>query len=147
MFKFGKIVRLLGIPCEENFEIVYGLVPNGCGKYVFYMATLSINPKLSHKYINGGIIVESKKYGFKDITICNGELREGDSEQILLVIIPYSAQIVTSATQVAGRYPTEAILCMKDGDFVEVSKSVSSKKIIYMAVKAGNELFLVKKTR
>ena len=147
MFKFGKIVRLIGIPCEENFETLYGLIPNGHGKYVFNMATLSVNPKLSHKYINGGIIVESKQDGFKDITICNGDLRKEDVEQILLVIIPYSAQIVTTATKVAGRYPTEAILSMKSGDTVEVSKSVSSKKIIYMAVKAGNEMFLVKKTR
>lgn len=147
MFKFGKVVRLLGIPCEENFEILYGFVPNGHGKYVLNMATISINPKFSHKYINGGIIVESKKDGFKDITICNGDLRKNDIEQALLVIIPHSTQIVTTAAKVAGRYPTEAILCMKSGDIVEVSKSTAGRKTVYMAVKAGNELFLVKKTR
>lgn len=71
---------------------------------------------------------------------------EKDVEERLWVIIPWSSEIKTSGKRIAGRYPEEAILEMKAGDTVTVSK-FGAKPEVYMAVQAGNELLLVKKNR
>ena len=64
---------------------------------------------------------------------------------MLFVIIPYATRIVSNSKKIAGIYSTEAILEMHEGDIVELSKGVGFET--YMAVRAGNELLLVKKTR
>ena len=69
-----------------------------------------------------------------------------DVEERLWVIIPWSVEIRTTAQKIAGRYPEEAILEMKLGDTVTVSKGSDAVET-YMVVQGDNELFLVKKKR
>lgn len=145
---FGRIVRLLGKPLEEGFEVKYGIDYKQGNYHDFSFAEISfrnINSNVSKTYIYGGYMVKEKGDGFKEIVIFNGDLRADENENMLLVIIPYATKIVSESKRVAGRYPTEAILEMHEGDTVEVSKGLGFET--YMAVKAGNELLLVKKSR
>lgn len=106
-----------------------------------------MNPDVTKTYIYGGHLVKEKADGFKEVLIFNGELSEEDKEEYLLVIIPDAIQLKTNSKRIAGRYHDEAILEMYAGDTVEVSKSFNGKGDVYMAVKAGNEMFLIKKSR
>ncbi|MGM9969999.1 MAG: hypothetical protein ACI35S_06355 [Anaeroplasma sp.] len=149
----GKIVQLLGIPSKEGFEVVYGVDLNDGGQIRFDFATISITniPKQENRctYINECGIYLTLKDGFKEILlqgISEEELNKEDIEGHLFVIIPHSADIKTTARSLAGRYSTEAILKMNAGDTVMVNKADEVTET-YMAVKAGNELFLVKKNR
>lgn len=145
---FGRIARLLGKPLEEGFEVEYGIDYKQGNYHDFSFAEISfgnIDSSVSKTYICGGYMVKEKRDGFKEIVIFNGDLRADENENMLLVIIPYATRIVSESKRVAGRYPTEAILEMHEGDTVEVSKGLGFET--YMAVKAGNELLLVKKSR
>lgn len=151
----GKLARLEGIPGENSFKVFYGvdLEPNGRDFSIFYPITFpnlsfaNLDPKVSKTYIKGDYIITDKPDGFKDILIFNSDLSQDDKEDYLLVIIPYAAQLHSTSKKVAGRYFQEAVLEMRPGDTVEVSKSFTGNREVFMVVQAGNELFLIKKTR
>ena len=91
--------------------------------------------------------VEKEHDGFKEILVNNLlEPEEKDVEERLLVIIPHFTEFKTKCKKIAGRYPEEGIIEMKVGDTVTVNK-IGAKPETYMAVQAGNEMFLVKKNR
>lgn len=150
----GKLVQLLGVPMEDGFRVVEGVDFRWDGKVDFDFATLVLlhNPfKEDYKVTYcWEFWLDRQHDGFKDFTVNNLNLGNGpeekEIEERLWVIIPYSSTIVTTAERIAGRYPTEAILKMKAGDTVKVHKG-SAVPEVYMAVQAGNELFLVKKNR
>lgn len=106
-------------------------------------------PDATGTYIRGGHWVKEKGDGFKEITVFNGELEKDDKEEYLLVLIPRANYLKTTATKIAGRYPTEAILEMRAGGILEVSCYHDARQDVhvYMAVEAGNEMFLIQKTR
>lgn len=149
---FGKIAQILGISLEDGFEVKYGINVRKDGIADFKFATIKLynieSEEGNSPYICGTTIV-NKPDGFKDIFLKSIEeeyIRKEDIEDCILVIIPYSETIETTATKIAGRYSTEAILEMHVGDTVTVQK-IRAKTETYMAVQAGNELFLVKKNR
>lgn len=149
----GKIVQLRGTPLENGFEVIYGADFNFNKEIQLDFAKICIFPapiqESNYTYICGGLYVKPKKDGSKDIIIGRmpeEDIKEEDIENYLLVLIPCSSKINSNARRIAGRYPTEAILEMHAGDTVEVSK-LGGISETYMAVQAGNELFLVKKNR
>lgn len=150
----GKLVQLLGVPMEDGFRVVEGVHFTWLGEADFRFATLRLfyNPvKEDYKVTYCWEFGLNKQHdGFKDFSVNNLSLEKGpeenEVEERLWVIIPYSSTIETTAQRIAGRYPTEAILEMKAGDTVKVHKG-SAVPETYMAVQAGNELFLVKKNR
>lgn len=150
---FGKVVQLLGNPLEDGFQMVYGFDGVNFKHNVRHVLRFgevtfgNMNPDVTKTYIYGGHLIKEKADGFKEVLIFNDELSEEDNEEYLLVIIPYAAQLKTEAKRIAGRYYYEAILEMYAGDTVEVSRSSNGSRDIYMAVKAGNEMFLIKKSR
>ena len=143
---FGKIVRILGVPLEDDLDIVYGLdTPH----YQLDFAHICM-PLGGNMYFKAEPHISKTSDGRKEIYLFGSECRtleQKDIEDTLLVIIPYANQLCTSAEKIAGRYPTEAVLLLHAGDTVELSKSAKGKRTVYMAVQAGNELFLVKKNR
>lgn len=149
---FGKVVQLLGNPGETGFNVTYGI---DCGHDdrhqlsfgTIMFANLALSPCSTKTYIRGGYKVKEKRDGFKDILVFSGHLQKEECEEILLVIVPQAQQMKSSAKRIAGRYYHEGILEMREGDTVEVSKSLEGEVETYMAVKAGNEMFLIKKTR
>ena len=141
--KFGKVVRILGLPLDESFEVLYGLETT---RYDLGFASICRLKGQNPIYFKRAYI-DAKNDKKKEINIFDAQLDEDDVEDTLLVIIPYAGQLVSSAEKIAGRYPTEAVLVMHAGDTVEVSKSYSGRRTVYMAVQVGNELFLVKKNR
>ena len=151
----GKIVQLLGIPMGDGFRVVEGVdfCKLGTADLRFANLTLMHNPhKNDYKVIYCWEFHLDKQHdGFKDFSVNNLALKDGmpkerDIEERLLVIIPWSSKINTTCQKIAGRYPEEAILEMKAGDTVTVNKAGAEAET-YMAVQAGNELFLVKKNR
>lgn len=145
---FGKIAQLRGKEAQAGYEVVYGIDNPIAGRYSLAFGSISFgNMYATTTYIYGGHIVEEKSDGYKDILIFNGELTSSDTEEYLLVIIPYASQLKTDSKKIAGRYYHEAILEMHNGDTVEVSKNSFGKREVYMAVQAGNEVFLIKKER
>lgn len=150
---FGKVVQLLQVPLEDGFETVYGISSvdfKHSDRYELSFGEIvfgNINPNITKTYIYGGHLVKEKNDGFKEVLIFNGELSKEDKEEYLLVIIPYAAQLKSKAKKIAGRYSYEAILEMHVGDTLEVSNSSTGSRDIYMAVQAGNEMFLLKKSR
>ena len=147
----GKIVQLLGVPMEDGFRVVEGVEFCKFGTADVRFATLILgnNPwkndyKVTHCW---EFTVEKEDDGFKDILVNNLlEPEEKDIEERLLVIIPHFTEFKTSCKKIAGRYPEEGIIEMKVGDTVTVNKG-GAKPETYMAVQAGNEMFLVKKNR
>ena len=147
----GKIVQILGVPMEDGFRVEEGI--NFCkyGTADVHFATLILgnNPlkndyKVTHCW---EFTVEKEDDGFKEILVNNLiEPEEKDIEERLLVIIPHFTEFKTSCKKIAGRYPEEGIIEMKVGDTVTVNK-IGAKPETYMAVQAGNEMFLVKKNR
>ena len=167
---FGKIVQLLGTPMEEGFEAVYGAHFDIDMSVRLDFATIFMGGTRKpgdYMYVQGGISIGKEQDGYKELNVCKMPDEYIDEEAIedtLVVIIPYSSIIVTTAKKVAGRYPTEAILEMHAGDTVKVQKADSgifemhedeligvgvstAEPETYMAVQAGNELLLVKKYR
>ena len=146
---FGKIVQILGVPGEERFEVIYGVDCEDFLSLNFGKVFLgNIDPKVTKTSIYGGHIVTPKRDGFKDLIIFNGNLAVENQEEYLLVIIPYAHSIVTSENVkiLAGRYHSEGVLEMRNGDTVKVSKNFGNGTV-YMAVQAGNEILLVEKSR
>lgn len=145
---FGKLVQLRGKKAQADYEVVYGIDNRIAGRYGLAFGNISFGDmSATTTYIYGGHIVEEKTDGYKDVLIFNGELESSDKEEYLLVIIPYAAQLKTDSKRVAGRYYYEAILEMNNGETVEVSKNLDGKRKVYMAIQAGNEMFLIKKER
>ena len=146
----GKIVQLLGIPLEDGFEVKYGIEADEYRKIDLKFATLSLSGPISEENYITHIWYyweRNKSDGFIEFLIqIPDKIYEKDVEDFLFVIIPYSSKINTTGKKVAGRYPTEAILEMKAGDTVTVNKGGAEEET-YMAVQAGNELFLIKKNR
>lgn len=149
---FGKLVQLLTIPLSNEFETVYGIKETDFQHSIRHELPFGIisfgnmDPKITKTYIKGGYLINEKKDQFKEILIFNGELSEKDNENYLLVIIPHGF-IETTSKKIAGRYPYESILEMHEGDILKISNSLNSTYHTYMAVKAGNEMFLIKKNR
>lgn len=151
----GKIIQLLGVPMEDGFRVVEGIDFDYFGNADVRFARLEmmVNPcknKLHSSYCWSFTLLKEHD-GFKDFWVNNNDLidckpPEDVVEEKLWVIIPHSSEIETTAKRIAGRYPEEAILEMNAGDTVKVSKAGAAPET-YMAVQAGNELFLVKKTR
>ena len=145
---FGKIVQLLGVPLEDGFEVKYGVEVNKYRKVDLRFAMLSVaGPVENYSTYIWYYMIDKKHDGFIDFIIQNANgIEESDTEDFLFVIIPYSSKIETTAKQIAGRYPEEAILEMHAGDTVKVNKGGAVPET-YMVVQAGNELFLIKKNR
>jgi len=150
--RLGKIAQLRGKPLEDGFRVEYGIDIPKNRVADFNFATLSIigirvGTPICTYY--GSCALIKKEDVFRDFLLSGldeKEIRKEDIEENLLVIIPYSSKIETTAKQIAGRYPEEAILLMHVGDTVKVKKA-GAKSETYMAVQAGNEIFLVKKNR
>ena len=152
--KLGKIAEISGIALENGFEVIYGIDVYEDGKRDLGFVSLVVArsfPKRTRVTYMYSYCLRKEQDLFKEYIIGtdkdptqlpNSEL----NEEYLWVIIPYSSGIETNAKRVAGRYPTEAVLEMRVGDTVEVRKAGGTPEN-YMVVKAGNELFLVKKNR
>lgn len=147
----GKIVQLIGSKIDSSFEVIYGMehniIANRCILNFAEILLGNNTPNATTTYIYGGHIVEEHGDGYKQVMIFNEELPKDAIEEYILLVIPYASQLVTNAKRVAGRYYYEGIFEMKEGDIVEISKDFTGKRQIYMVVKAGNELFLIKKNR
>ncbi len=148
----GKIVQLRGVPLEDGFKVEYGIDAHSDGtinlKFAKLMSiTTDLDVDVQHLTYTYGQNIKDEADGFKDILIHNFNVHKNDVEEYLLVIIPYSASIETTARKIAGRQFHEAILEMHSGDTVKVTKGDDSIQEVYMAVQAGNEMFLVKKNR
>lgn len=153
----GKIVRLLGVPMSEEYEVQYGIPETHNGKYEkLQFATIQLaNHSSSDEveppctYFYGDYQVEDGTDGYKTILIFNKakeDLTMDTIEDTLLVIIELS-WFDTSAKKVAGRQDYEAILEMQAGDKIYCSKGLNYDKQLFMAVQVGNELMLIKKNR
>lgn len=141
----GKIAVL-----QENnkgFEVVYGI---GNNRHLDFaeIVLADTTPNATKTYIYGGHIVEEKCDGYKKVLVFNKELPKDAVEEYILLIVPYAQQLVENkSTRIAGRYYYEAIYELHEGDIIEVSRYYKEKKEKYMVVRAGNELFLIKKNR
>lgn len=151
----GKIVQLLNVPLKDEFSIVEGIEFCKAGKanLKFASLTLMCNPFKDDYNVTycWEFLPRKQNDGFKDIWVNNSCLVDSKPEKEIIeerlwLIIPWASKIETTAKKIAGRYPDEAILEMKAGDTVTVN-TVCAKEETYMAVQAGNELFLLKKTR
>lgn len=155
---FGKIVQLRGVKLEDRFEVEYGIdftmfrvVDLGFVR----LTIIGVRPETDQNhftYIWGRYTIEDYGDGYKGILLLGVDEEENDiykngTEDSLFVIIPYAEVIETTADKISGRYPTEAILEMHAGDIVKVSKGTNAITETYMAVQAGNEMFLIKKNR
>ena len=154
----GKIVRLLGVPMSEEFEVQYGIPETPKGVFDARFATIKL-ANLSNSaesgleppftYIYGGYIVQDLKDAYKEIIICNKQKEDipvSAVEDTLLVIIDFG-WFETSAKKIAGRFEYEGILEMHAGDVIYISKGLNYIKKTFMAVQVGNELILIKKER
>ena len=151
----GKIVQLLGVPMEDGFRVVEGVEFCVYGIADLRFATLISyeNPRKNNYTVTycWGFNLHKQHDGFKDFLVNNCALKNGmpeekDIEERLLVIIPHFTEFKTKCKKLAGRYPEEGIIEMKVGDTVTVNK-IGAKPETYMAVQAGNEMFLVKKKK
>lgn len=151
----GKIVQLLGVPMEDGFRVVEGVNFSRFNTADLRFANLTLLENHHKDDYNvtycWGVHLDKEHDGFKEFSVNNLALKDGmpeekDVEERLWVIIPHSSKIETTGKRIAGRYPAEAILEIKAGDTVKVNKAGAVPEI-YMAVQAGNELFLVKKKR
>lgn len=147
----GKIVQLIGSKVDSSFKVIYGIEDYSiANRYLLSFGEILLGNTATNAtttYIYGGHLVKEQADGYKQVIIFNEELPKDAIEEYLLLVIPYASQLVTKTKRVAGRYYYEGIFEMKEGDIVEVSKDFAGKRQIYMVVKAGNELFLIKKNR
>lgn len=152
---FGKVVTLTGVELSSDFNVCYGIHDELFKRFHRHQLAFAelLFSNCAHDatgtYIRSGYWVKEKGDGFKEITVFNGDLEKDDKEEYLLVLIPWANYLKTTATKIAGRYPTEAILEMRAGDILEVSCWYDARQDVhvYMAVEVGNEMFLIKKTR
>ncbi|MCI9177428.1 MAG: hypothetical protein HFJ28_02370 [Clostridia bacterium] len=165
---FGKIVQLIGNPQDKSLnrslDIVYGITPNQANRIPlnFGEIVLSARPSESqfalfgkdfilskiYTYIYGGHSITDKGDGFKEIAIFNGLLSVHDVEKYLLVVIPHAPfDFSTTGKKIAGRYPYEGIIELRAGDAIRALRNAYGEFDVFMAVQAGNELFLLKKGR
>lgn len=152
---FGKVVQLVENEFDKGFKVIYGIhtiVFKSVYRYLVNFAEIvfaKCTSGATRTYIYGGHNVQDNGDGFKKITVYNDFLKKNDKEEYLLVIVPHANHLKTNATRIAGRYPCEAILEMHAGDTVEVSKTYNGYENlhVFMVVEAGNELFLIEKTR
>jgi len=151
----GKIVQLVEQTFVDGFRVIEGVEFSKFGISDFRFAKLLLGENRIKASQNitycWEFTVKKEVEGFKEILVNNvgivdGKPEEKIVEEKLWVIIPYSSNIKTTAKKIAGRYPHEAILEMQAGDTVKVNKA-SGVPEVYMAVQAGNELFLIKKNR
>ena len=151
----GKIVELRGITMEDGFEVYGGpdLLKNGSCLLDFATLTLSETPKENndHAIYCYGLEIKNEHDGFKEILINNNGLADNKPEKDfeedrIWVIVRNPADVRTTAKRVAGRYYYEGIFEMKRGDFIKINK-VGAEPELYMAVNAGHEMFLIKRTR
>jgi len=150
----GKIVMLKGIPLEDGFKVYEG-VEFKEGKFcefAFAELTLLELPKKSYQptYCWGIEQKEStdghNKFLVNNLGLSDNKPEKDFAEDRIWVIIPHAAAINTTAKKIAGRNPCYGIFEMKRGDFIKVKKA-GAKAELYMAVNAGNEMFLIKRTR
>lgn len=159
MATIGKLVQVVKKPLSDEFETIYGMECGNTGRCLLDFAEVMFNDASGLSptcYIqHAGYEVLSGDDNFKQILIYNGRVLEEDEESYLLVVVPFGLHGFSStAKRIAGRYPYEAILEMHEGDILEVTpfhcgkvgKSfIPSQK--FVATRAFNEMFLVKKTR
>lgn len=163
--RIGKIARIkTNFSGDDYFRVEYGFKKEEIvfGEYTgLKFATIKFCgrfycPSFKEQYdenvytqICGGHWVEDLEDGFKKVVICNSrELLENEEEEYLLVIIPCVNKYEAPEKRIAGRYPEEAILVLKPGDeLILYGNNNNNNKEKFMAVKAGNELFLLKKRR
>lgn len=151
----GKVVQLLEKEFEYGFKVVYGIHSLVCKNSFRYMLNFAeiqysnLSPGSTRTYISKGYIVEDGEGDFKRITVCNGYLKPEDKEEYLLVCIPKADDLNTTAKIIAGRNKRSAILEMRAGDKVELTRfsDRSKNRFVYIAVEAENEMFLIEKTR
>ena len=153
----GKIVRLLGVPMSEEYEVQYGIPETKNGIYKkLQFATIRLDNLSSaggveppFTYFYGNYKIEDGKDGYKTILIFNKakeDLPQDAIEDTLLVIIELS-WFDTSAKKIAGKQDYEAILEMHAGDTIYCAKGLNYNKQVFTAVQVGNELMLIKKNR
>ena len=149
----GKIVELSGIKSQDGFEVIDGLEMYEDGRIDFSFGSI-VSAEVHKKgtritYIYSYCLRKEQDLKKEYVVSTDSDPNEKPSseleEDFLWVFIPYSSGIETKAKKVAGIYSTEAILEMKVGETVTVKKADAFET--YLVVKAGNELFLVKKTR
>ena len=151
---FGKVVLLTEIKLDNGFHVSYG-IHNEVFQRTYRqrigfadIAFANRGPQTSRIYIRGGHHISDKHDGVKEVLVFNGCLESNEKEEYLLVIIPHATYLKTNAKRIAGRYPEEAVLEMHVGDTVEVSKFATGHNLhTFMAIEAGNEMFLIEKTR
>lgn len=151
----GKVVQLLEKEFDYGFKIVYGihdLVCKNAFRHRLAFAEIQYSnrsPGSTRTYISKGYSVEETNLDFKIITVGNGYLDKDDKEEYLLVCIPKADNLSTTAKIIAGRNKKEAILEMRAGDTVELTRFSDRRKYkyVYIAVEAENEMFLLEKTR
>lgn len=165
---FGKIVQLVGNPQDKSLnrslDIVYGITTNPANRFplnfgeiilahqptehqIYTLGRDFVIPRF-HTYIHGGHRVEDKGDGFKEILIFNGLLSVRDVEKYLLVVIPHAPfEFSTTGKKIAGRYPYEGIVELRNGDTIKVLCNAYGISDTFMAVQVQNELFLIKKER
>ena len=165
---FGKILQLVDNPQDtslnRSLNIVYGITPNEVNRFPLNFGEIVLGAKPSKSqfnllgkdfvlsriftYIYGGHSITDKGDGFKEITIFNGLLSVHDVEKYLLVVIPHAPfEFSTTGKKIAGRYPYEGIVELHNGDTICVLCNSYGVYDTFMAVQAGNELFLIKKER
>lgn len=151
----GKVVQLLEKEFDHGFKVVYGihsLVCKNSFRHRLDFAEIQYSnrtPGSTRTYISKGYSVEDGNGDFKIITVWNGYLEQKDKEEYLLVCIPKADNINTTAKIIAGKNNRSAILEMRAGDKVELTRFCdrSKNKYVYIAVEAENEMFLIEKTR
>lgn len=145
-----KIVQLN--PLEKGFEVVYGVLADSNGEVNLNFAKLELEPTKYRTTLCTYIcnqMITTREDGYKNILVFwkdKDDLKKDAMEESLYVIIKESLLIKTDAVKIAGRNLTEAILEMRAGDTVKVSRGEPFSET-YMVVQGGNELFLVKKNR
>ena len=161
---FGKVVRIkTNFSGEDIFRVEYGFKKEEIvfGEYTgVKYAKIKFNGRFFltndpddryykdvYTYICGGHWVDDEKDGFKRVVICNERAPlQDDIEEYLLVIIPWVYKYEAPEKRIAGRYPEEAILVLKPGETLILYDNENVKET-FMAVQAGNEIFLIKKNR
>lgn len=140
--KKGKVVELVPKQLCNGYVVKYGL-PLGkraLGKIRVYANDFS----KSFNSFNNGISSVREYDGCVKICINNGETKATETEDTLIVIIPYARQLVTTSENIYNKTHGEAVLFMHVGDRVELSQSTKGKRYAYIVSQNKNKLFLIK---
>ena len=142
IIKRGKVVELVPKQPYNGYQVRYGL---SYGKRSLANVRVYANDGAkSFTYFNDGISAIKETDNGTYIYVNNGELKQNDVEDTLLVIIPYAQQLVTCVEKIHKISHREAVLFMHEGDTVELSQSLKVKRSVYTVVRNGKKLFLVK---